>query len=278
MLTVSLTYFRPGRVDLYLRDFLMVNVNVHPAFPAYFHGAFHTGRIPFYFVAAFFLKTPVGTLGLLATRIADAARHRRERAAVMLLIWAPIVTWFVIISWKAYPIGLRYVLPVYPLLFVFIGGLATSPWLRTRPARIATAAMLAWAIGSSLMAHPHYLPYFNELAGGADHGIEWLDDSNVDWGQDLVLLADFLQASGLDDVEVTPMAEYDPAMYGVHAAILPPGEVLSRLTHPDPPPGVYAVSAHVLNRARLYPAPIDPLRDMDPVVVLGHTIYVYDLR
>jgi len=278
LLTVSITYLAPGRVDLYLRDFFMVNVNVHPDFPAYFHGTFHEGRIPIYFVAAFLLKTPLGTLGLLATRIADVARHRRERAAVMLLTWAPVVTWFVIISWKAYQIGLRYVLPVYPLLFVFTGGLAASAWLRTRAARVAVLGMLAWAMGSSLAAHPHYLPYFNGLAGGADHGIEWLDDSNVDWGQDLVLLADFLQATGLGRVNVTPMAEYDPAMYGVHGEILKPGEVLSRLTRPDPPPGIYAVSAHVLNRARLSPAPIDPLRDLAPVAVLGHSIYVYDLR
>lgn len=278
LLTVSLTYLAPGRVDLYLRDFLMVNVNVHPTFPAYFHGMFHEGRIPLYFVAAFLLKTPVGALGLLATRIADVATHRGERAAVLLLTWAPVVTWFAIISWKAYQIGLRYVLPVYPLLFVFTGGLATSPWLRTRPARIAVVGMLAWVVGSSLAAHPHYLPYFNELAGGADHGIEWLDDSNVDWGQDLVLLAAFQQATGLDDLKVTPMAEYDPAMYGVHGEVLQPGEVLSRLTRPDPPPGVYAVSVHVLNRARLFTAPIDPLRDLVPVAVLGHTIYVYDLR
>lgn len=278
LLTVSLTYGAPGRVDLYLRDFFMVNVNVHPAFPTYFHGTFHPGRVPLYFVAAFLLKTPLGTLALLATRVADVIVHRTERAAGMLLTWIPVVAWFVIISWKAYQIGLRYVLPAYPLLFVFAGGLAASPWLRARPLRIAVLGMIAWATGSSLAAYPHYLPYFNEAAGGAERGIDWLDDSNLDWGQDLVLLAELQRATGLDRLMVTPMAEYDPAIYGVRGEILQPAEVLRRLTHPEPPPGVYAVSAHILNRARLFPAPVDPLRDLVPVAVLGHSIYVYDLR
>jgi len=32
---------------------------------------------------------------------------------------------------------------------------------------------------------PHYLAYFNELAGGPANGFKELADSNLDWGQDL---------------------------------------------------------------------------------------------
>jgi hypothetical protein len=56
-----------------------------------------------------------------------------------------------------------------------------------------------------------------------------------------------------------------------------PAEILTLLTDPDAPPGVYAVSAHLLTRGRYDPsAAIDPLRDLRPVAILGHSIYVYE--
>ncbi|HSM60841.1 MAG TPA: glycosyltransferase family 39 protein, partial [Longimicrobiales bacterium] len=241
LMVVSLGYLAPGRANLYFRDFANVNVNVHAAFPSYFHGTFHEGRIPYYFLAAVLLKTPLALLILLALRAAAQVAERERPGAAHILLAAPVLAWLVIISWRAYAIGLRYVLPIYPFLFVYAAGIATSPWLRRRTVRLAVAALVAWTAGSSLAAHPHYLPYFNALAGGPERGIEWMDDSNVDWGQDLVLLRDFLDETGLEDVYVTPMAEYDPALYGVRARFLQPGEALRRLTSPDPPPGVYAI-------------------------------------
>ncbi|GMV07161.1 MAG: glycosyl transferase [Gemmatimonadota bacterium] len=278
LLVVSLGYLAPFRADLYFRDFLAVNVNVDLRFQTYFHGAFTEGRIPWYFVAAFLLKTPLALLLLLGLRAASRIRHGGEGWDVGILLLSPVVIWFVIISWKAFQIGIRYVLPVYPFLFVLTSGIVASPWFRRRGVRVAVAGLVAWGIGSSLATYPHYLPYFNELAGGPSRGIEWLDDSNVDWGQDLILLRRFLRDNGIHDARITGMARYDPALYGVPGFDLPPHEAVGILSNPAPPPAVYAVSAHLLNRAKLSPGPVDPLKDLQPVAVLGHTIYVFDLR
>lgn len=276
---VSFAYLEPGRVDRYFRDFFMVNVNVQPAFRTYFAGTFHDGRVWYYFLAAFLLKTPLAFLVLLAGRAVDHLRHPVEGRAARILLLAPVAVWLLVISWKAYQIGIRYVLPVYPLLFVWTAGLLASPLLRRGWARGATALLVAWFAGSSLLAHPHYLPYANAVAGGSDGVIRWLDDSNVDWGQDLILLRAWMEAEGEEHVFVTPMAEYDPALYGVPGTFLPPHEALPALGSVDPPPGLYAVSAHLLNRARLDPRlRVDPLTERTPRVVLGHTIWVFDLR
>jgi hypothetical protein len=45
-------------------------------------------------------------------------------------------------------------------------------------------ALACWLAVSSLSSHPHYLSYFNEIAGGPGNGWRWLLDSNIDWGQD----------------------------------------------------------------------------------------------
>lgn len=39
--------------------------------------------------------------------------------------------------------------------------------------------------GQPTAVYPHYLAYFNELAGGPRNGYQSLVDSNLDWGQDL---------------------------------------------------------------------------------------------
>jgi hypothetical protein len=260
----------------YARDLGMVSVHVMPAYRAYFHGAFHQGGVWYYFIAAWLLKTPLPFLILLAVRVGLTVRSPVERRFARLVIFTPILLWFGVISWRAFQVGVRYVLPAYPLLFVFAAGIVAAPAFGRRSVRLLTVGLVSAFILSSLNAHPHYLPYFNAAAGGADGGIAWLDDSNIDWGQDLILLRDFLKATGLRDVRVTPMAPYDPALYGLDAELVPPDLALAVLSNPDPPPGTYAVSVHLLNRIRMNPeARVDPLRDLTPFAVLGHTMYVY---
>jgi hypothetical protein len=110
-------------------------------------------------------------------------------------------------------IGVRYMLPLYPLLALTAGiGVArlwkTAPlrgalWARLRSEprpsgsgfphyrRAAAIVLLLWTAISSAAAHPDYLAYFNELAG--THPERILVDSDLDWGQDMARLAAELQ-------------------------------------------------------------------------------------
>jgi Dolichyl-phosphate-mannose-protein mannosyltransferase len=278
LMVVSLGYFAPGRVDRYFRDFATVYVNAQPTFRTYFHGHFYDHRLWYYFLAAFLLKTPLALLLLLALRAATQALHREEGWPDRVLLFAPVVVWFVGISWKALQIGVRYVLPVYPFLFVYAAGIVASPVFARRGVRLAVGVLCFWLAASSLAAYPDYLPYFNEIAGGSSHGIEWLDDSNVDWGQDLIQLRTFLAARRITDAKITGMALYEPGMYRIPGEVLSPGAAVRALGSASPPPGIYAVSVHVLNRAKLVAdLAVDPLKDRVPLAVLGHTIYVFDL-
>ena len=118
----------------------------------------------------------------------------------------------------------------------------------------------------------------NSVAESRGEPIEWLDDSNVDWGQDLPLLAEYLRERDIQDATIVPMAWYDPGLYGVVGNVRGPAEVLPLLATPDPPPGVYAVSAHLLTRTRWgTPHGVDLLTDLTPVAVLGHSIFVFEI-
>jgi hypothetical protein len=62
-----------------------------------------------------------------------------------------------------------------------------------------------------------HLSYFNELAGGPTRGWKILSDSNIDWGQDLPRLHDWLAAHGAADQKINLVffGPADPHYYGI---------------------------------------------------------------
>ena len=62
-------------------------------------------------------------------------------------------------------VGLRYLLPVFPLLHVLVSKVAT--WrFEQKWAKACLAILLGWYVGGTAWLHPHYLAHFNELIGG----------------------------------------------------------------------------------------------------------------
>ncbi len=97
-------------------------------------------------------------------------------------------------------IGVRFVLPVYIGLCVAAGCAAAR--VRSRAAKAAVVALVVWQVVSGARQHPDYLAYTNEIAGA--HPERFLADSDVDWGQDMKRLADFLHRQHADRVTFSP--------------------------------------------------------------------------
>ena len=121
-------------------------------------------------------------------------------------------------------LGIRYLLPIYPLLIILVGRALTREWPgRGRGwAKGLVVALVVWAAAEGARYAPNYLAYFNQLAGGPSRGGRVLADSNLDWGQDLPQLAAWQRAHP----EAAPLhfAYFGPAditRYGVHAQRLP---------------------------------------------------------
>ncbi len=94
--------------------------------------------------------------------------------------------------------------------------------------------------GETLAVHPHEISFFNLAAGGPSRGHLWLNDSNLDWGQDLVRLARELERRG--DEAGTTVAYFggaDPR----HD--VPKARLFDAATTPLTP-GLYAVSSFLL--------------------------------
>ncbi len=65
------------------------------------------------------------------------------------------------------------------------------------------------------MIYPDFLAYFNLLAGGANNGWRSLVDSNLDWGQDLDDLPEWMAENDVDEVWLSYFGEARPEYYGI---------------------------------------------------------------
>jgi hypothetical protein len=90
-------------------------------------------------------------------------------------------------------IGVRYMMPLFPLLALTAAGGVVWLWQRQR---VVAAALVAWVVISAAMAHPDYIAYFNELAGSQPEQV--LVDSDLDWGQDMNRLSAELRRRRID--------------------------------------------------------------------------------
>jgi hypothetical protein len=154
----------------------------------------------YYFPVALLVKTPLPLLLAVilgAGGVATNLRERRDWAAAVPLVSA--ITMLAISLVVRVDLGVRLILPVYPLLA--IAGAQGVMYLLERhasmAATVAAAAILAGSIVVAVRSYPDHLSYFNALAG--DHPEHILVDSNLDWGQDLYRLRDTIVARGIQD-------------------------------------------------------------------------------
>jgi hypothetical protein len=84
------------------------------------------------------------------------------------------------------------------------------------------AGLVVWQLVGVVRAHPDHLAAFNELAGPTPERL--VDDSNVDWGQDLLRLAEVVRARGLTGVHLAYYGTADPMQHlGASYRRLAPG-------------------------------------------------------
>lgn len=200
-----------------------------------------------------------------------------ERDDIVLLL-TPLAIFFLASIQTGINHHLRYVLPCFPFCFVFAGQSAQWMVKRGNLQALMTLTSFLGMIASSMSVYPHCLSYFNELAGGATKGHYHLLNSNIDWGQDLLYLKDWIE----QHPEARPMnvcyyGIYGPECLGVD---FPRPPVSNRVPNYRPPPGWYAVSVNYLKgyewRAPKYA--YSYFEKYPPVSRAGYSIYIYHIK
>lgn len=273
--------------DLQKRDFEKYD------HPSYLRGQFSRTGWWYFYLYALAIKVPLGTWLLVfiaAIRGGRATGGARWRDEMVVLAPALLILTFVSAQ-TGFSLHMRYVLPVFPFVFVWVGRLAMLFERRARVAACLCGGALAWSVGSSLWAYPHSLSYFNELVGGPAGGAEHLIHSNLDWGQDLLALRRWMD----EHPEARPLklayfGYFDPRHAGIEYKA--PLEMLGTTDQReapsgDVPSGWYAMS---VNFVRGFPyhlytgdgskvfvrrGALARFQEMKPVAQAGYSIYIY---
>lgn len=245
-----------------------------------------------YFPVAFLVKTPLPHLAAIAAAFFLLLKRRGPELPFLL---APVAVYGLAALGSSLNIGHRHILPIYPYLYVGCGVLAQA-WMgwRSRARGLAAGLALGAVAVSSLFVfappwrptpvYPHFLAYFNELAGGPGKGYRLLVDSNLDWGQGLKELRRWLDARGVSEpVNLAYFGTGDPRYEGIPHVNLrggypfEPQVDLSRARLP----GLLALSAThrqgVYYDEALRLAWEGFLKQADWVATVGHSIFIYRL-
>jgi hypothetical protein len=153
----------------------------------------------YFFPVAWFFKTPIpfliAVLASLVVVIPAAGRRLANGAggaaasAINFYEFTPLAVLFVVYLGAMMSgnlnIGIRHLLPVYPVLFVLAGVLARARWWHRPSGTMLAGALITWSACEVWAVYPQTLAYFNEFAGGSGNGWRILVDSSYEWGQDL---------------------------------------------------------------------------------------------
>ena len=149
--------------------------------PGYLLGEISNSGWRDYYLVAIGVKVPMAILSGIVLR--PILIRDRRHVADWLIPALSLLFLAVACAGSKRNYGFRYLLPVAPMMIVWLSGL-----VRTGAGRIASLLILAGLAGTTLRAHPWELTYFNEFIGGPEMGRKVLADSNLDWGQGLLEL------------------------------------------------------------------------------------------
>jgi hypothetical protein len=272
-------YFFPTDPLFYWKGIQSVNRDrgTHPYF--YLMGELRPGGWTSYLLIAWLVKTPIPSLLMTVAALVMLFKGTRASRLDEAFLIVPAAGYFLFYSHFADNIGVRYLIPCFPFLFIFTGRIVQGLYFAPRLLKLLFVALLAWNLSEHVVIAPDHLSYFNQIAGGAENGIEWLSDSNVDWGQGLIQLRQFIERSGITDYAYFYFGTADPEYYGIRGRRIEGFDFVIRPTR-----GVVIMSSHLVTRARdvldrvFGNSPLNWLRHQTPTHIVGHAYYVYEIR
>lgn len=226
----------------------------------------------YYSLIAFLIKTTVPLLLLIFIGSYLYFRVLKDRDDRTSLILVPVI----VFAWSAInkvDIGIRHILPALPFLIVFASQITTFGERLPKWHRPVIAILCVWLVISALVIFPDFLAYFNELIGGPSNGHKYLVDSDLDWGQGLIQVRDYMEANDLGVVKFSYFGSVNPGVYGIFLKPLSQEETLR------PQKDVYLISV-----TNLYDVDSRDhqawswARYREPTARIGRSVFVYDLR
>ncbi len=221
-----------------------------------------------------------------------------------MLLWL-VIYWATSIN-SSLNIGVRHLLPTYPFAILLVSGQITriiqnakikmqndNTKFKIFNSRFSFLTLiftflilLGWYVVENIKVYPLYLTYFNQVAGGPSGGYRYVTDSNLDWGQDLIRFSDWVKENNIQKVELDYFGWADQSYYlGSNFEWLWRGKYLDAedFKARNKSDGWLAISVTYLQETQgpiEFPNPVNYLwlKSYQPVTIIGHSIFVYQIR
>lgn len=231
----------------------------------FFMGEWRDHQVWFHYLFSFAVKTPIPFLMLILWRLAALGRSLKIRPIDLYLL-APVTVILAATCVDTTGVGMRYLVPVIPLLSVWLSGLwgTGSRLLGTGFKQAAAAALVAWHVLCALLSFPNHIAYFNEFIGGPSQAYRYFRANDLEWGQEVKNLAKYVREHGIQRIRVRLFGVNDPWFYGI------PAVAAAEEEQEKPLPEWYAISVMSIDHFVW-------TRDHAPVAKIGHVIWIYDL-
>lgn len=279
---IYLSYLMPTDSGFYLSGLNSVYANWKPGYYFYLNGVFSQSGWWYYFLEAFLIKTPIPALIAFAASILLYKKIKMDGWSKA-LVFLPMLFFTVVTSVKAQNISIRYLIPAFPFLILYTGGAIAelTETMKTKSKKLLAtyylilATLAFWLVFSSVNIHPDYMAYFNEFVGGSKNGYKYLDDSNIEWGQDLKRLGKY-QANNPDTKVIYSWNNSSPEYYRIGNFMKADDSGWWR-----EPKGKFAVNTFFLIRMQLLSSQKnDPalnwLALYKPVDRIGQSFFIYE--
>ncbi|MFC1570442.1 ArnT family glycosyltransferase [Candidatus Omnitrophota bacterium] len=232
----------------------------------FFFGQKYLTGIRAYYVVALLIKTPITVIVLFFSSVIFALFKKRSKVDLQTnaFLILPMAVLFVMVSFSRLQGAIRYLLPAYPFLFIWLSDIVNVRFegrVKEILAKAALGLLLAWYVFISFTTFPHYLGYFNEIVGERAHKVS----HDSDWGQDLPALSEYLKENNIEKVKLFYFGEDSPSRCGIIYEEFTEEERIS------PRKEVYAISI------RWLPA-VEWTETQEPTAKLGGSIFIYDFR
>ena len=288
-LILQALYLFPKDAFAYVTGLELVNADHSDKFMAYMAGHL-APRFYSYTTVAYLLKEPLPNIFLMLIGLIGVLWRRPTQWLALVFLLVPPAALFAGYTFFSDNAGVRYIIPVLPFTYL-LGGIGLVTLVKgARPWNQVVAGLLcSWSVIAAVGIYPDHLSYFNETAcllstpssigldGGSRCGPYWLADSNVDWGQGLKQLKDWLDRNARDrKVRLAYFGHLPPEAYGIQQ------EPMSGEDFINPhKPGLYILSAHALAynlRTTMQDSEHHNgwLKNTRPTAIVGHAYYIYD--
>jgi len=262
----------------YLLGIMLVVARVAGGNATFIMGHVSDKSIAWFFPVAWLIKTPITIIVLfISSIVAFVVRKKtKEGAWIGSLFLVPIIVYWAFTLKGSLNIGIRHLMPTIPFVLLMIAYLVYPIFNTTKKyliQKILLAALALFLIISTMSYYPSFIGYFNETVP-RDQRYNYLVDSSLDWGQDLLRLKKYIDDNDIKSIKLDYFGGSQPGYYIPQA----------KEWHSSygPTTGWIAVSATFYQSSKLYGEKegrwsYSWLDNLKPQTIIGGSILVFNI-